>query len=165
MKNYLLVASLLLFSGCSRDRNPVVPAEPQTSSATLSRSHPSPAATITETDEEKAVRLAEAFVERNGYTAAPADREHLTNESLELSSNVEEILADRKDTLEPKAYGITRGGRGTKYGWTVVFRYRQVPANGAPNEKTGRAVTMDEYFESLIMQHVDFLLDKIQKKL
>ena len=62
-----------------------------------------PAARRDETPEEKAVRLAEEFVARNGYTDLPADRDNLSYESIEWAPNVDEMLRRRHDSLERQA--------------------------------------------------------------
>ena len=124
-----------------------------------------PAQTKIETDEAKAVRLAEEFIKINGYTGAPADKEHLSYESIEWEGDRDKMLAGRKNTLEAKAYGVTQGGKGTDKGWTVVFRYQFSKVDKRQNRKNGRAVTMDENFENLIVRHEDFILARVRKKL
>jgi hypothetical protein len=127
----------------------------------------------TETPEEKAIRLAEEFIRRNGYTDAPADKNNLSPETVEYSGDVDELLEQRRDTLEPKAYGVSTGGRGNEKGWTVVFRYSgrfrdkfKTKDKLASNpEEGGRAVTMNENFQNLLVEHKDFRLKKVDKKL
>ena len=116
-----------------------------------------------ESPEAKAVRLAEEFIARNGYTDLPPDRDSLSYETVEWGPNDEEMLKQRHDTLGRKAYGVRYGGRmGTKGGWTVVFR---VPARyGDVGVVTGRAVTMDKDFQNLLVEHKDFFLAKVDKK-
>jgi hypothetical protein len=126
-----------------------------------------------ETPEAKAVRLAEEFIRQNGYTDAPADKNNLSHETIEYFDDVDELLKQRRDTLEPKAYGVLTEGRGSKKGWTVVFRHsKKIRDNfkvkdklvGNP-EKAGRAVTMNENFQNLLVEHKDFWLKKVDKKL
>ena len=69
---------------------------------------------------------------------------------------------DRYDTLEPNAYGFVYGRKG-KSGYTVVFRYTN--RMGDSSKEVGRAVTMDENFRDLHVEHQDFFLSKIEKKL
>ena len=116
-----------------------------------------------ESPEAKAVRLAEEFIARNGYTDLPPDRDRLAYETVEWGPNDEEMLRRRRDTLGRKAYGVRYGGRmGTKGGWTVVFR---APARyGDVGVVTGRAVTMDKDFQNLLVEHKDFFLAKVDKK-
>ena len=115
-----------------------------------------------ETPEEKAVRLAEEFVARNGYTDLPADRENLSYESIEWADNVEEMLKWRRDSLERRAYGIRRGGKMGGPGWTVVFKPKGLDGDGS--RKTGRAVTMDGNFKNLRVEHKDFFLAGVDKR-
>ena len=114
-----------------------------------------------ETPEEKAVRLAEEFVARNGYTDLPPDRANLTGESIEWSSDVDMLLRLRRDSLERRAYGVRPVGKVGRPGWTVVFRHKE---HDAP-DNTGRAVTMDSDFRNLRVQHQDFFLAAVEKKL
>jgi len=111
--------------------------------------------------EEDAIRLAQEFIAVNGYTDLPRskDKAKLSFELMDnLHGNVDQALASRQDTLERKAYGITRVRQG-KPGWTIVFRYR----NGNP--ENGRAVTMDLDGSNTRIEHKDFILSKVDKKL
>ena len=118
--------------------------------------------TVTETPEEKAVRLAEEFVARNGYTDLPPDRGNLSYESIEWESNVEEMLRRRHDSLERKAYGIVYTGKMGGPGWIVAFRHSRRLGNEL--DRVGRAVTMDENFENLRVEHKSFPLGNVDKK-
>ncbi len=116
------------------------------------------AAAITQED---AIRLAQEFIAVNGYTDLPRskDKSRLSFELLDnFSGNLDQALASRQDTLERKAYGIVRE-RKSKSGWTIVFRYR----NGNP--ENGRAVTMDLDGSNIRIEHKDFILSKVDKKL
>lgn len=116
-----------------------------------------------ETAEEKAVRLAEEFVARNGYTDLPPDRDNLSYESIEWASDNDKLLWARHDSLERKACGIRYNGRMGRSGWTVVFKHKR--GNGTGSGKVGRAVTMDGDFENLRVEHKDFFLAGVEKKL
>ena len=82
----------------------------------------------------EAVALAERFAARNGYTEAAAVPP-LAYESIERGRTDEEILAARRGTLSPKAYGVLPYSDG----WLVVFRYIKT----SDSSDAGRAVTMD----------------------
>lgn len=112
--------------------------------------------------EEKAVRLAEEFVARNGYTDLLPDKENLSYETVEEAESLDEMLRFRHDTLERKAYGIRYASRMEGPGWTVVFRHSRRCGNTF--DAAGRAVTMDENFESLLLEHKSFPLVNVQKK-
>lgn len=116
-----------------------------------------------ETPEQKAVRLAEEFVARNGYTDVPADMENLSYESIERARDVEEMLRWRRDSLERRAYGVVYNGKMGGPGWIVAFR----PGKRFGNDfdEWGRAVTMDRNFENLRVEHKSFPLGKVDKRL
>ena len=116
-----------------------------------------------EAPEEKAVRLAEEFVARNGYTDLAPDRDGLSYETVEAASDVDEMLEWRRDSIERRAYGLRRSGKGSRSGWTVVFRYRSHYCDACDN--VGRAVTMDGHFKNLRVEHQDFFLKAVEKKL
>ena len=67
---------------------------------------------VTELTEAQAIEFAGKFVERNGYTDSHPDKENLTYESIEWESNVDEMLKMRHNSLERKAFGISRGRKG-----------------------------------------------------
>lgn len=129
--------------------------------------------TKSETPEQKAIRLAEEFIERNGYINAPADKEHISHETVEFYKDADELLKQRYNSLEPKAFGVAHHGRlGDNKGWTVVFNYKKeylgedyLKQFKGQEVKTGRAVTMNENFENLLVEHKVFILEKIEKKL
>ena len=129
----------------------------------------------TESPEEKAVRIAEKFVKQNGYTDLPADKNNLSHETIEYYESIDELLKQRHNTLKPKAYGILYRGRlGDEKGWTIVFQYsdkiidelEKLPkSNPISNSKLiGRAVTMNEKFENLLLEHKVIFLEKVSKK-
>lgn len=107
--------------------------------------------------EEEAVRRAEEFIVLNGYTnLSPTDDSlKITHESLEWSSNYSELMKLRYNTLEQRAYGISRIPKG----WAVVFRFKNA------KRSAGRAVTMDRNGNNLFVQHQDFKLDAVEKRL
>jgi hypothetical protein len=111
----------------------------------------------------EAVRLAEEFVAQNGYTDLPPDKSKLVHETIEWEAKVDDMLKHRHDTLERKAYGIVHGTRRSASGWTVVFRYSH-PAS-KQERRNGRAVTMNPDGSSLRVEHVDFILKYVERKL
>jgi hypothetical protein len=118
------------------------------------------AAKTSKISEAEAVKIAEKFIEANGYTSfRPApDKEKITLESIEWSSDIKEILKSRYDTLQPKAYGFLKGGKGKKEGFTVIFRYKDVSI-----KDVGRAVTMDSDGKNLRVEHVSIFLKAAEK--
>jgi hypothetical protein len=98
--------------------------------------------------ESEAIRWAEQFVARNGYTDLAADRSRLTPEPVVLSSGTDEELKLRHDTLERKADGAF-GGAG---GWIVYFRYKH---RRKIDPEFRRAVVMDPNGNHIHIMHQD----------
>ena len=113
--------------------------------------------------EMEAVKLAEQFIAQNGYTDLPPNKGKLAYETIEWESNVDEILKGRHDTLERRAYGVVRGRKGASPGWTVVFRYKH--PSDREERRIGRAVTMNLDGSDTRVEHVDFILRYVKKKL
>ena len=120
-------------------------------------------------DALEAVRIEECFVIQNGYTNLPSmkDKSKLAYEGID-SSDPDERLRNRYDTLQPKAYGLLNSSKSNE-GWTIAFRYN---ANNAkyrraiPNFEVfingrGRAVTMDAFGESLRVRHQDLYIERV----
>ena len=105
---------------------------------------------------DEAIKLAEQFIAVNGYTNLPPDKRKFASETIEWESNIDDILKERHDTLEQKAYGVLRGRKSGSGGWTVVFRYKH-PTN-QHERKIGRAVTMNLDGRDIRVEHVDFIL-------
>ena len=112
--------------------------------------------------EAEAIRLAEQFIAQNGYTDLPADKNTFAYESIEWESNVDEMLKGRRGTLERKAYGLVRE-RKSAPGWTIVFRYKHPSTRQM--RRNGRAVTMSLNSSDTRVEHVDFILRYVDKKL
>ena len=115
-----------------------------------------------ESPEAKAVRLAEAFIAQNGYTDLPPDSNSLVYETIEYADNIDELLRWRHDTLERKAYGILRESKNAP-GWTIVFRYKH--PDSQQMRRNGRAVTMNVDGSKMRVEHKDFILKYVDKKL
>jgi len=121
-----------------------------------------------ESADEKAVRVAEEFIKRNGYTDAPADKNNLSHETVEFYENIDELLESRQNSLELKAYGFLRKGRSSEKGWTVIFRHNETKYKDIADKyhkNSGRAVTMDENFENLLVEHKNIFLEAAEVKL
>lgn len=106
-----------------------------------------------------AVRVAECFVIRNGYTDLPpaADNSELTPEYIGPGTD-EEGMELRRDSLERTAFGYAK----VSDGWLVVFRskYKAEYAGAVPDYEEwlkthGRAVSMDAYGGRLRVVHED----------
>lgn len=160
--SFLLSFCLVIFAGCQTAKLQEIKDEQKSVIENKSRQ---PKQTETEKPEEKAIRFAEDFIKKNGYTNELADRENLSHETVEFSKNIDELLEKRFNSLEPKAYGVLSEGKGSKKGWTVVFRYNKEKVSNEDYENLGRAVIMDEKFEKLLVEHKDFILKYAEKKL
>jgi hypothetical protein len=161
MKNILIVLLLFNAAGCAS----VAHKESNASTPPVVDAIQSPTPNLPdpEPDWHIAVRLAEEFVKRNGYTDAPGDEDTMIRESIEWEPDVKKILAQRRNTLEARAYGYAGFGKMGTVGWTVAFR--PVGEAKSTKEKMGRAVTMDEKFENLRLEHKSFPLANVSKKL
>lgn len=157
MRVSLIVAvlSVACFAGCARTQMASIVPENLT--------NPTPQTKAAKLTEAQAIEFAEKFIERNGYTDLPPDKENLAYESIEWESNVDEMLKMRHDTLERKAFGVSRGRKGGSAGWTVVFRYKN--SSDEQTRRSGRAVTMNLDGSEARVEHVDFILAKVGKKL
>jgi hypothetical protein len=110
-------------------------------------------------DAAEAVRVAECFIIKNGYTDLPPtkDKSELTPESVDPGTD-EQGMKMRRDSLERKAFGyVNRPG-----GWLVVFRYKYKAEHSKfrPDYEEwlkahGRAVSMDAYGEQVEVKHKD----------
>ena len=103
---------------------------------------------------DAAVLCAERFIARNGYTqeAPVSDEAQIASESIEWARSIYELLASRRGTLEPRAYGICDSGHQSRR-YTVVFRYA-----GGKSPDRARAVTMTSEFTELRVQHQTFII-------
>lgn len=117
---------------------------------------------VADTPQSRAVRLAEEFVARNGYTDLPADKLNLSYESVERAADADEMLRLRHDTLERKAYGIRYSGKAGGPRFMVVFRH--TARCRCVLDEMGRAVTMDENFRNLRLEHKAFPLANVHIK-
>jgi len=52
---------------------------------------------------DEAIRLAEQFIEVNGYTNLAPDKRKFAYETIEWEPNIDDILKERHDTLEQNA--------------------------------------------------------------
>ncbi|MFN0277879.1 MAG: hypothetical protein ACKVRN_04670 [Pyrinomonadaceae bacterium] len=113
--------------------------------------------------EIQAIGMAEKFVAQNGYTDLPPDRDNLSYKSIEWESNVDAILKSRHTTLEKKAFGLNQKRKNDTPGWTIVFRYAH--PSDSTTKRNGCAVTMNLDGSEPRVEHVDFILAKVDKKL
>lgn len=102
---------------------------------------------------EDAVKVAEEFVAKNGYTDLSASnvKERLDNERVEWTTDRGHQIRQRFNTLLPKAIGAKLGRRGNVDGWSVAFDY----TSGREPSENCRVVTMDSSGKDARVEHVD----------
>jgi hypothetical protein len=112
-----------------------------------------PKAQANELLQQEALGVAERFVVENGYTDASRERikKQLVLENIELSSNTEEILRQRFNSLKAKAIGLRKKHRRYSDGWSVAFEY----VGAESNSSHCRIVTMKLDGTELRIEHVD----------
>ena len=117
---------------------------------------------------EQAIRFAEEFVRANGYTSEPPEDlrnldldvpEEMTDEEAEV---LYALLAERRNSIKPKAYGWKRGRRNDPKGWTVGFELVK-PLKNDPS--IGQAVEMDDHGSERWLEHMGFDLKSLTNKL
>ncbi|MFN8575118.1 MAG: hypothetical protein U0132_23900 [Gemmatimonadaceae bacterium] len=99
-----------------------------------------------------AVRCAEAFVARNGYTDVPVqDTGAIAHEFIEPGATPREVLSYRRHSLGSRGVTLCHDRR-EQPGFTVGFA---APADTVM--QVGRAVTMDSSFRGVKMEHQTYL--------
>lgn len=99
---------------------------------------------------ETAVRCAEEFIARNGYTLTPPawGSAQLAEETFETGQPWSQVLARRRDTLKPMAVGVcTSASDRTDMAYTVAFPYSDQRVTALV-----RVVTMSRTFGEMRMQ-------------
>jgi hypothetical protein len=139
MRFTVSLVCLALVEGCSATQRP---GDTQTAAAP----HGERACRVTRAKSESpecfAVRCAEDFVRRNGYTLDP------TTGPVVKESVYSPTLEERRGMLARSAIGY----RPYPPGHLVVFKY------SSSTGKTARAVTMSGEFDDLRVEHQEFLL-------
>ena len=113
-------------------------------------------------NDREAVRLAECFIEANGYTEARAiaDRSKLTPENV-YSGTDDEGLKMRHNSLEKNAYGYWRSERYGE-GWEIAFRYipktEMLKFYSERFKTIGRCVSMDAFGDRMRVEHSNCFL-------
>ncbi len=116
----------------------------------------------------QAIRFAEEFIRANGYTNDPPENlrdldldlpDEMTDEDAEVLSL---LLAERRNSIKPCAYGWKRGRRNDPNGWTVGFELVK-PLKNDPS--IGQAVEMDDHGSELWVELTGFDLKSLSNKL
>jgi hypothetical protein len=124
--------------------------------------------TPSEITAEQAVRIAEEFIRANGYTDySPVDVSNLDVDMAKVvteeeKASLKDLLAQRRNTIKPRAYGWKRGRRNDPKGWTVGFELVKT-LNKDPS--IGQAVEMDRHGADAWVEHMGFNLKSLPNKL
>jgi hypothetical protein len=112
-----------------------------------------------ETASTHAVKCAEEFIRRNGYTglAPTVDSLTMAHEGIVFEPTIAQELQGRRNSLEDHATGLCPGSPRDSSGFTIVFRSPKVSGSA-------RAVTMDRQFGGLRVEHQAFILDVVTKR-
>jgi hypothetical protein len=154
MRNAVYPIVLLCVVGCSKGN--------QTPKRTISET---PAQS--EITAEQAIRIAEGFIRANGYADDPPEDlskldvavpAHMTDEDKKF---LNELLAQRRNSIRPRAYGWRRGRRNDPNGWSVGFELVRT-INNDPD--IGQAVEMDEHGLEVWVEHMGFNLKSLPNK-
>jgi hypothetical protein len=108
-------------------------------------------------DEQEAIKLAEDFVKRNGYTKAPVDTlvYKLSYELFDQFENsIKSIVKKRHNTLQPKAFCILHSGDV----WHIGFLRPSVKLNGLDSasknaDLPGRCVIVKDNGTEMRIEH------------
>jgi hypothetical protein len=117
---------------------------------------------------EQAVRIAEEFIRANGYTDySPVDVSKLDADIKEVVTEedktlLKDLLAERRNTIKPRACGWKRGRRNDPKGWTVGFELVKTLNN---DPSIGQAVEMDRHGADAWVEHMGFDLKSLPNKL
>jgi hypothetical protein len=111
----------------------------------------------TEPAKVQAIRCAEEFIARNGYTskAPTVDSASMAHESIVFAASPAEELRARRNSLEDHAIGVCASAPRDSSGFTVVFRSKG-------HLGAARAVTMNAHFQELRVEHQDFRLEVVK---
>jgi hypothetical protein len=112
--------------------------------------------------EKQAIKLAEEFVQNNGYTSLKPDKTKISYELFD--ENLDNVLKQRYNTLQPKAFCISK--RNDRY--DIGFLSTSVNINKlSPTEKksnlSGRAVSISFDGKKIKMEHKDPLFSFFTK--
>jgi hypothetical protein len=114
---------------------------------------------------EAALRCAESFIARNGYTNLPpvTDSTQWTAEFMD-EPPWSRVLADRHGTLETRAWAVC-GPAADSGGYSAVFRYVRSArlSRWFGKETPARLVKMDSAFHGIHLVHQDLIIDGMRE--
>ncbi len=114
---------------------------------------------------DEAVKKAEQFISVNGYTNLPADTSKISYELFDqLEENVDSVIKQRSNTLQPKAFCISEN----KDRWNVGFLLTSINSSelNSSDLKTdlpGRAVIVMKDQSEIRLAHKEPLFSRFEK--
>lgn len=114
---------------------------------------------------EQAVKLAEDFIKRNGYTTFPADKSKLSYELFDnLENNADSILKRRYNTLQSKAFCISHGNGKWDVGFlSTDVNIKKLNSLQIQSDLSGRAVIVSDNGEEIRIAHKTPLFSHFKK--
>ncbi len=116
--------------------------------------------------QKQAVKKAEDFIRRNGYTEAPLDTSQypLTFEHIEATLDIRTLLNARKSSLHPKAFAVLRDSIGWHIGFlSTIVDPQTLDAAARKTDLPGRTVTIFDNGGEMRVEHADPQFSKYKK--
>jgi len=116
--------------------------------------------------QKQAVKKAEDFIRRNGYTEAPLDTSQypLTFEHIEATLDIRTLLNSRKSSLHPRAFCVLHDSAGWRIGFlSTIIDPQTLDAASRKTDLPGRTVTVPANGAELRVEHADPQFSKYKK--
>jgi hypothetical protein len=116
--------------------------------------------------QKQAVKKAEDFIRRNGYTEAPLDTSiyPLTFEHIEATLDIRTLLNARRSSLHPKAFCIMHDSIGWRIGFlSTIVDATTLDAAARKTDLPGRTVTIFDNGGEMRVEHADPQFSKYKK--
>ena len=114
--------------------------------------------------ETEIISIAEQFVSDNGFTDAKANRNEIYYELFECPQDIELILNNRKNTLHPKAYCISKSDKGWHVGFlSTSVNFQKASKKSITQDFAGRAITIGPDGRTIKIAHKTPLFSKFRK--
>jgi hypothetical protein len=112
--------------------------------------------------EKEAIKLAEEFIQNNGYTSLKPDK---TKISFELfDENLDNVLKQRYNTLQPKAFCISTNDNRYNIGFlSTSVNLKKLSPTERKSNLSGRAVIVSLDGKEIRMAHKDPLFSFFKK--
>ncbi|UOQ51604.1 hypothetical protein [Hymenobacter cellulosivorans] len=118
-----------------------------------------------EVSQQEAIRVAEAFVQDNGYTSKPARSATLHYELLDAyAKDAGTILKARSNTLHPNAFCIAEDPESWHVGFLLTrVSFSTLSAGQKQADLAGRVVMVNKRDKTVKMAHKDPLFSHFKK--